>query len=197
MSTAFHPQSDGQTEVVNKELERYLRHYTNYLQDDWDDWLFLAEATQNLAQSTTTKISPFYATNGYEPRMPFDVTMPEESTQLKNPSQEVEREKANKFATKIRKLHQELQEQISLSQTRMETQANKNRKPAPNYKPGDLVWLDGRNIKTQRPSRKLDDKNIGPCKVLEKVGSTSFKLELLEGLEKLHLVFHLALLQWH
>jgi hypothetical protein len=79
----------------------------------------------------------------------------------------------------------------------METQANKNRKPAPDYKPEDLVWLDGRNIKTQRPSRKLDDKNIGPCKVLEKVGSTSFKLKLPEGLEKLHPVFHSSLLRWH
>ena len=196
MSTAFHPQTDGQTEVMNRELERYLRHYTNYLQDDWDEWLFLAESAQNSAPSATTKISPFLATNGYEPRMPFASTrraIPNPS----NPSQAAERQRAEDFASKLHKLHDMLQEQLYLSQTQMEEQANKHRTPAPDYKVEDLVWLNGRNIKTQRPCRKLDDKNIGPCRVIEKISPTSYKLQLPEGLEKVHPVFHSSLLRWY
>jgi hypothetical protein len=118
MSTAFHPQTDGQTEIMNRELERYLRHYTNYLQDNWDEWLFLAESAQNSAPSATTKISPFLATNGYEPRMPF-ASARQAIPNPSNPSQAAERQRAEDFASKLHKLHNMLQEQLYLSQTRM------------------------------------------------------------------------------
>ena len=72
MSTAFHPETDGQTEIANQELERYLRTYTSYLQDDWDEWLIEAEAAINGHPSESTKISPFFATNGFEPLNPFN-----------------------------------------------------------------------------------------------------------------------------
>ena len=105
MLTTFHLQLDSQTEIVNKELERYLRHYTNYLQDDWDEWLFLAEAAQNSAQSATTKISPFYISNKYKPRMPFDITKKQEALVVENPSQEAERQRIVKFAARVQKIY--------------------------------------------------------------------------------------------
>ena len=114
-----------------------------------------------------------------------------------NPSQAAERQRAEDFASKLHKLHDMLQEQLYLSQTQIEEQANKRRTPAPDYKVEDLVWLNGRNIKTQRPCRKLDDKNIGPCRVIEKISPTSYKLQLPEGLEKVHPVFLLSLLWWY
>ena len=49
MSTAFHPQTDGQTERTNRILEDYLRHYISPQQDDWDEWLYLAEFSVNNA----------------------------------------------------------------------------------------------------------------------------------------------------
>jgi hypothetical protein len=67
MSTAFHLETDGQTEIVNQETERFIRTYVNYQQDDWDDWLPEAEAAMNANPSLTTGISPFFVTNGYEP----------------------------------------------------------------------------------------------------------------------------------
>jgi hypothetical protein len=67
MSIAFHPETDGQTEIVNQETERFIWTYVNYQQDDWDDWLPKAEAVMNANPSSTTRISLFFATNGYEP----------------------------------------------------------------------------------------------------------------------------------
>jgi hypothetical protein len=67
MSIAFHPETDGQTEIVNQETKRFIRTYVNYQQDDWDDWLFKVEAAMNTNPLLTTGISLFFATNGYKP----------------------------------------------------------------------------------------------------------------------------------
>ncbi len=67
LSTAFHPQTDGQTERINQVLEAYLRHYSNFQQDDWADLLPLAEHAYNTATSESTKVSPFFANYGFNP----------------------------------------------------------------------------------------------------------------------------------
>jgi len=74
LSTAFHPKTDGQTERMNAEMERYLRSYINYLQDDWVQWLCMAEFAANSLPSTATTVSPFFANRGFEPCMSFDAT---------------------------------------------------------------------------------------------------------------------------
>ena len=66
-STAFHPQSDGQTERVNQCLETYLRLYTNANHDDWALNLPLAQFSYNNSVHISTKISPLYAKYGYHP----------------------------------------------------------------------------------------------------------------------------------
>ena len=77
-STAYQPQTDGQTERVNQELEGYLRHYTSYLQDDWDRWLPLAEFAYNNSVQSSTGVTPFFACLGYNPS--FDVSGPGSAT---------------------------------------------------------------------------------------------------------------------
>ena len=72
MTTAFHPQSDGQTERINQILEEYLRHYYSWKQDDWDELLPLAEYAYNSAISETNKMSPFYANYGFKPKQSFE-----------------------------------------------------------------------------------------------------------------------------
>src|SRR5207248_10180255 len=67
LSTAYHPQTDGQTEQLNQTLEQYLRYYINYRQDNWVTLLPLAEFAYNSATTETTKVSPFYTNYGYEP----------------------------------------------------------------------------------------------------------------------------------
>ena len=68
LSTAFHPETDGQTERVNQTIEQYLRHYCSWKQDHWDELLPMAEFPHNSAQSETTGISPFEANYGMLPR---------------------------------------------------------------------------------------------------------------------------------
>ena len=68
LSTAWHPESDGQTERFNAVLECYLRAYCNYQQDDWVDWLPSAEYNANDAESETTKVTPFFANTAQHPR---------------------------------------------------------------------------------------------------------------------------------
>jgi hypothetical protein len=67
MSTAFHPQTDGQTERSNPVLEDYLRHYISPSQDDWDEWLPQAEFSVNNAWQESIKNTPFMLNFGQQP----------------------------------------------------------------------------------------------------------------------------------
>ena len=66
-STAYHPQTDGQTERVNQELEIYLQFYVNYQQDDWEKWLDQVEYIQNTQFHEAIQESPFFLMHGYNP----------------------------------------------------------------------------------------------------------------------------------
>src|SRR2546430_14556188 len=72
-STAYHPQTDGQPEQLNQTLEQYLRCYVDQEQDNWVSLLPLAQFAYNSAESSTTKMSPFYANYGYNPEPYRDV----------------------------------------------------------------------------------------------------------------------------
>ena len=76
MSTTYHPETDGQTKRVNQDVERYLRSYVTYLQDDWVDWLPMAEFAQNNSQSESIKATPFFANYGFHPRLGFEPETP-------------------------------------------------------------------------------------------------------------------------
>jgi transposase InsO family protein len=69
LSTAYHPQTDGQTERMNQEVEQYLRLFISHRQDDWAEWIAIAEFSYNNKIHSLTKVSPFYANYGYHPRM--------------------------------------------------------------------------------------------------------------------------------
>jgi len=72
LSTAYHPQADEQTERINQELEQYLRVFINHRQEQWPDWLGMAEFVYNNKIHAATKISPFKANYGQDPRMGFE-----------------------------------------------------------------------------------------------------------------------------
>ena len=69
LSTAFHPQTDGQMEWMNQKLEQYLRFFVEHWQKDWLEWLVLAEFAVNNKAHTATKVLPFMANYGRELRM--------------------------------------------------------------------------------------------------------------------------------
>ena len=102
LSTPFHPQTDGQTERSNAILEQYLRAYVNYLQDDWEAWLHLAEFAGNNQASETTGMSPFFANYGQDPLWQFDIRA----------TRQPEERQATELASKFREITEHLQAEI-------------------------------------------------------------------------------------
>ena len=94
LSMAYHPETDGQTERMNQELEQYLRMYINHRQNNWSEWLATAEFTFNNKVHTATKMSLFQVNYGRELRMGFDIRK-----KRKN-------EKAEEFAREMKKRHE-------------------------------------------------------------------------------------------
>jgi hypothetical protein len=155
-------------------MEQYLRSFVSYMQDDWVDWLPMAEFAANNSKSETTGISPFLANTGQHPRMGFE---PPSGRPI--PSyQQSQITEVDKFVSNMNDLNDFLQEEMAWAQAIYERKANESRIPAPAYKVGDLVWLNLRNIKTRRPAKKLDWKNAGPYRIIKVVSPYAFKLEL-------------------
>ena len=73
LSMAFHPQTNGQTECMNQELEQYLRMFVDHYQEQWPDWLDIAKFAYNNKVNSSTKVLPFMANNGQNPRMGFEL----------------------------------------------------------------------------------------------------------------------------
>ena len=184
-STAYHPQSDGQTERVNQTLEQYLRVYCGYHQDDWHQLLPLAEFVYNNAQNSSTRVSPFFANYGYHPRCKVTV-----ATDSVNPA-------ADGLVEKLHTIHMDLREQLQRAQEKYKANHDRHAKAAPQFAVGDKVWLLRKNIRTTRPSQKLDVKRMGPFNVLGIIGDSklAYKLELPRHMRQIHPVFHVSLLE--
>ena len=182
LSTAYHPQTDGQTERVNQILEQYLRCTISYQQDDWVDFLPLAEFAYNNATHTSTQVSPFFANYGFHPR--FSISIPANSV---NPS-------AESRARTLQEVHRDLSLELRISNDRYKAQANRLRSATPAFAVGDMVWLLRRHIATTRPCSKLDYKKLGPFRIIQRVNPVAFRLELPQHFG-LHDVFHASLLE--
>ena len=183
LSTAFHPQTDGQTERQNQTLEQYLRSYVAYQQDNWADWLPMAEFAYNNSHHMAIGCSPFFAHMGRNPRMEFEF----EERQGEVPA-------ARRRAQRLRALRAEMTKRLEHARITQARYADRKTIPR-TYGPGDMVWLSARNIHTIRPSKKLDFKNLGPFKVLEAVGAQAYRLDLTNRLVGIHNVFHVSLLE--
>jgi hypothetical protein len=185
LSTAFRPQTDGQTEIVNQVLEQYLRHFCNYQQDDWVELLPFAEYAHNTAVSEATKTSPFYANYGYQPETQW--VGPKQGEEWANPASEL-------LLSRWKGIWGDLQANIKRAQEKYARYYDRKVMEPPAFKIGDLVMIDARNLKTQRPSKKLDHKKIGPVKILKKIGTRAYRVELPPTI-KVHNVFHVSLME--
>lgn len=184
LSTAFHPQTDGLTERMNAEVERALRIYINFQQDNWSEWLPVVEAALNNRVVTSTNCSPFFLSHGYN--------MEALSLQDIHPTEVLSpQDIGTNILSKIRQTTEWAQHSIAVAQQSMERHANKRRQPAQQYHVGQWVWLNLRNIGTERNCKKLDDK-AQKFKVIEIIGSHACKLQMPTGV---HNVFHVDLLR--
>jgi len=182
MSTAFHPQTDGQRERLNQTIETYLLTFVRKEQDDWVRLLPMAEFAYNNSTTTGNGMSPFYA--NYSLHL---VALHPTSTEPLNLVCKVD-------AHWINTVHDESNKGLEEAQELMQWYTDPSRNLSPAYQVGDLVMLRGRNIKTRRPSKKLDQMNHGPFQI-EKIISPLAVCLTLPRKWKIHNVFHISLLE--
>ena len=173
LSTAYHPQTDNQTERTNQELEQYLRMYVNHRQNNWAEWLATAEFAFNNKVHIATKTSLFQVNYGRELRMGFDIR------------KKGKNEKAEEFVRKIKKRHEEARAALVKSQEEMKRQADRSRKEVEEYRVGDKVLISTKDFLMElmkRVTKKLMENFIGPYVVKKIVSENSVELELLTSL---------------
>src|SRR5271154_6906219 len=128
-TSGYHPQTDGQTERVTQTLEQYLPIHCNYQQNDWSDWLPIAEFTYNNAESSATGTTPFFANKGYHRELP---TYPDRLSTS---------HAAHQFVTNLADVHTRLRENLAATQQRTQVTADAAQTPALPLKVGDKVFL--------------------------------------------------------
>ncbi|KAL4386359.1 hypothetical protein GQ457_09G017630 [Hibiscus cannabinus] len=169
-STTCHPQTDGQTEVVNRVLSTLLRSVIKKNIKIWEDCLPHVEFAYNHVVHSATKMSPFEVVYGFNPITPLDL--------LPLPREQVMNSDGQSKAEYVRKLHQQVKENLERRTQQYEKQANKGRKRV-TFEVGDWVWVHFRkeHFPAQRSS-KLLPRGDGPFQVVEKVNENAYKLDL-------------------
>ena len=169
LSTAFHPQIDGQTERTNQELEQYLRMFIDHRQEQWPEWLGTAEFAYNNKVNTSIKVLPFRANSGRDLRMGFEMR------------RQGKLEGAKEFAGRMKRIQEEAQAALKRAQEEMKKQADRKRGEAEEYRAGDLVLLSTKDLKWQmvgRRTEKLTERFIEPYKVKRVILNNAVELKL-------------------
>jgi len=185
LSMAFHPQTNGQTERVNQELEQYLRMFIDHRQEQWPDWLGMAEFVYNNKMHSSTKVLPFKANYGQDPRMEFEMR------------RKGKYKGAEKFVTKIKEIQEEAKAALGKAQEEMKKYADKKRGEIDDYKVEDLVMLSTKDLKYQmvgRRTEKLMERFVGPYRIKKIVSLNAVELEL-PSTVKIHLVVNIVRIQ--
>ena len=167
LSIAFHPQTDGQTERMNQELEQYLQFFIEHRQKDWPEWLAAAEFAINNKVYTVTKILPFMANYGKKLRMGGDI------------QRKGKVESATKFVERMKKVQEEVEAALKKTQEEMKRYVDRGRKETEVWKKGDRVLLSTKDLVfKERPTKKLTERYVGPYVIEEVVSSNAVKLQL-------------------
>ena len=171
LSTARHPQTDGQTERVNRVIEDVLRHFVSPNMLDWDRWLCLAQFAINNAWHETTQQTPFFLNLGRAPRTPLDILLPNRGD-VDNPA-------SCNFAGNLQQLVARARKLTIAAQQRQKRYYDAKHVLAV-FAVNDEVLLSTSGLQLKiSGTNKLAPKFIGPFKVLERYGSVAYKLSYL------------------
>ena len=202
LSTAFHPQTDGQTERQNQELETYLRIYMNYQQDNWVGLLPFAEYAYNSKPHSGHGESPIRMAFGIDPKG-FDGIPDEHWLRRPDPSWAPSGDSAamrRQVASRLNRWAESWKTAAdSLAHAQKSNEKWYNAKhESKHYAVDDWVLLRAKNIMTRRPSKKFDARYLGPFKISKRIGKLAYRLELPPSMARLHPVFNVSLLEaWH
>ena len=156
MSTAFHPQTDGQTERLNCKINTYLRIYVSDRQQDWAKWIKIAQFVWNNTVLSVMTDSPFGITRSYSPCLGTELV-------------DVSAPAAKDFEAIFNKVIAALER----AKITMKSQADKHCSTAPIYKIGDQVWLSTDHLRMlNRASKKLTERWIGPYEITSVIPNT-------------------------
>ncbi|KAM7519337.1 hypothetical protein LguiB_018299 [Lonicera macranthoides] len=181
-STTCHPQTDGQTDVVNRTLSTLLRAIIKKNLKIWEDCLPHAEFAYNRSVHSATKYSPFEIVYGFNPLSPLDLTPLPLSEQVNLDGK--------KKAELVKQIHEKARLSIERRTEQYAQQANKGRKKIV-FEPGDWVWLHLRKERFPEQRRsKLLPRGDGPFQVLERINDNAYKLEL-SGEYNVSATFHI------
>jgi len=169
ISIVFYSQIDRQMERINQELEQYLRIFIDYRQEQWPDWLGMAEFAYNNKAYLSTKTLLFKVNYKQDPRMGFEVR------------RKGKYERVEKFVIKMKKVQKEAKVALGKIQEKIKKYADRKRKEVNEYKVGDLVMLSTKDLKYQmvgRRTEKLTERFIDPYKIKKIVSINAVELEL-------------------
>ncbi|GJV85755.1 putative reverse transcriptase domain-containing protein [Tanacetum coccineum] len=183
LSTAYHPQTDGQSERTIQTLEDMLRACVINFGNGWDRHLSLVEFSYNNSYHTSIKATPFEALYGRKCRSPICWTEVGEA-QLTGP------EIIHETTEKIFKIRDRMQ----AARDRQKSYADKRRRPL-EFEVGDKVMLKvapWKGVMRFGKRRKLNPRYIGPFGIIERIGPVAYCLELPQELSRVHNVFHVC-----
>lgn len=185
MSTAFHPQTDGQTERANRTLEDMLRAFVAVHHNDWDEYLTPLEFAYNDSSQASTGHSPFFLNAGQHPITPATLHRP---INTNNPTTE-------EFIQRLTSALQEARQRLLTAQNRQKQYADNHRQHK-TFREGDLVLLSNANLPlaTSTQVRKLAPRWIGPFRISTVISDVAYHLELPPHI-RIHPVFHVSQLK--
>jgi hypothetical protein len=180
LSTAYHPQTDGQSERTNQEVEQALRAVVSFHQDDWVDWLPVIEFALNNRYKKSLGTTPFYANYGFHPQIG---SLPRIDTPIVS---------VENFVQHLQQVQKDTKRSLEQAAFDMKRFYDRHRGKTPEYDVGQKVLLDNADLAINRPSRKLAERRSGPFKILARVGTHAYRLELPSQWRNVHPVFHVS-----
>ncbi len=193
LSTAFHSETDDQSEIANQKMKRYLRNYCNYQQDDWSKWLFMTKFVSNATISAFTELFAFMTNYEFESRMSFDSLQRETNDRL-SAKKRILTQKAVIIIDKMKNIWDFIKKKLAITQEMQKKYADKHRTFSSEYELEDMIWLFIKNIKIERSFRKLNHKWIESYKI-KKLLKNTCQLNLSSSM-KIHDTFHISLLRF-
>ena len=178
LSSAHHPQTDGQTEILNATIEQMLRAYVSSDKETWANWLSVLAYSYNSSVHSSTKYSPNFLLMGYNPRISTGAIVPEIDPPQRPflPSQSAE-----DFVETLEMHRTFAKDAIALAQDRQAKAYDKKRRPVQTMEVGEYALVNLHSLElvdVEGTGKKLVQRMIGPFEVVEKINPQVYRLRL-------------------